>query len=793
MIKKNGLILGIVVSLMLMSFSIFSSEPTQAKVKNYSISATTKPINKTYAKSKNYNSSTKHYYLIRSYLEQIEKNGGGTLQLKKGTYTISNVLYIPSNTTLKLDNGVVIKKGTSSGKASFAAAKSLFQLVETKKSKKSIGKYDGAKNIKIIGSGNATIDMNNASKAHGIIIGHAQKISISGIQFKRNNAGSFIHIIASKDVKIDNNEFIQAKSTTKLPAIRLESAIKSSSVYAMKWNKLDGTINSKVAITKNIFEGQYTGIKTSTYAKGKYQNSITISGNEFANTRDASIYMTAWNKPQIVKNEFDDREALATETILARATKFPTIKDNHFINASKIILFTKITINDKASISAVETPTKSTYQNEMNLTNKRELTLNKVTNLQDYRIDLPSGNYGNTGNKLELYNEKDIEKDVYMFNSSSESLNQSYTLRPSYTKLTKDYYVLRSIMEQLEIQGGGTLFIEKGDYSITNTLYVPSNVTIELEGGTILRKAIVTDAPTMNLSSSIFQLVPPSKSTGKATVSKYNGTKNVKIFSKGRAILDLKYKFFSFAIIMAHAENIQIENLDFINMNSGHFIELNSSKNVDVFNSTFKDSVPSEGLMKEAINIDTPDIATKGFNLSWSNLDRTPTEDVSIQNSTFENLDRAIGTHKYSGSGMIKGITYKSMPHKNVKIINNSFRDIRNDAIRIMNWDRPRILNNRFYNIGLGDIGKRGILASGVNLPTFKNNYFEDTGRAMQFFPWKNNLNGEDYEIIYNTIDQEGLKALSQNSGRNMNEYFIRISEKYLVYTKPQKVNISKK
>jgi hypothetical protein len=35
--------------------------------------------------------------LLRSYLERLEKNGGGKLILKKGTYKITNTLYIPSN------------------------------------------------------------------------------------------------------------------------------------------------------------------------------------------------------------------------------------------------------------------------------------------------------------------------------------------------------------------------------------------------------------------------------------------------------------------------------------------------------------------------------------------------------------------------------------------------------------------------------------------------------------------------------------------------------------------------
>lgn len=791
--KKNWLFIGIVFSLLLSGLVFFTGDIAQAKTKNYSISPTSKPINKTYAKSKNYNNSTKHYYLLRSYLEQIEKNGGGTLQLKKGTYTISNVLYLPSNTTLKLHNGVIIKKGTTTGKASFSPGKSLIQVIDPKKLKRSVKKYEGASNAKITGSGNATIDMNNFSNAHGVVMAHSKNILISGVQFKRNHNASFIHIIGSNNVKIDKNKFFNATAQTKLPSIRIESAVKATSVYKTAWNKLDGTNNSKVDITRNQFANQYNAIKTSDFIEGKFQQSISITDNRFRNIQNDTLYMSAWNKPVIKNNSFDDRREAAAQTILARAVKFPTIRGNSFINSTKIISFRNVTSKNKVSVSAngsTSVNNVAKIQNEMTLANKHDLSINNVTDLKDYKIKLPIGDYKETGNVLELYNEKDLEKDVYMFNSSSRSLNLSYTLRPSYTKMTRDYYVLRSIVEQLERQGGGTIFIEKGDYSFTNTIYVPSNVTIELEDGTVLRKSIVTDTPTMNLSSSIFQLVPPSKSTGKGTVGKYNGTKNVKIFSKGRATLDLQNKFFSFAIIMGHTENIQFENLDFINMNSGHFIELNASKDVNIFNCSFKYSIPSDGFMKEAINIDTPDLATKGFNLLWSNFDRTPTENVTIQNSIFEDLDRAIGTHKYSGMGIINGVQHKSMLHKNVKIINNTFMDIRNDAIRIMNWDRPTIIDNTFTNIGLGNAGKRGLIGSGVYLPNIQNNHFENTGRPMQFFPWKNNGYGKEYEIIYNEFDAASLEAFANNTGTNMVEYFIRIADEYQIYTQPQKVNI---
>lgn len=790
MIKKFNVIASLMFILIGIGIVIFDSDSAQAKT--YTVTSSTSPINKNYAKNKNYNSSTKHYYLLKSYLEKIEDDGGGTLRIKEGEYKISNVLYLPSNTTVKLDDGVVLKKSSTAGKASFSAAKSLFQVINPNEKNDRIEEYNGTINSEIIGSGSATIDLNNIEKAHGIIMAHSQGITISGIHFKNNNRGTFIHVIGSEAVTIKDNQFSNASLYTTLPAVRLESAVKASAVYTLPWNGYDGTVNNSVKVTNNTFTSQYGAVKTTAYSEGKYQLAVTVSNNNLSKIKNTAVYMSGWSKPKITGNTFDDTESESAQTLVARAVKFPTVKSNKFINSTKVIDFKKVAESVKVDVNGEGSEVTTSVQNEASLANKRDLATNKGVGLKDYRILLPQGDYGDSGNEVQLVNQDEIKKDLYVFNSDTESLDPSFNLRPSYTPITKDYYVLRSIMEQLEIQGGGSLLIEKGEYTITNTLYVPSNVTIEMEDGVVLKKALITDATTMNVSSSVFQLVPPSKADGNGTVGGYEGTQNVKIYSKGRATIDLQNKYFSFAIIMAHTTNVHFENIDFKNMNSGHFIELDASKDIMINNCTFKQSIASDALMKEAINLDTPDLATKGFSSKWSNFDRTATLNVTIQDSVFENLDRAIGTHKYSGDGVISGVTYKSMPHTNVRITNNKFNNMRNDAIRILNWRNAVISNNEFKNIAVGNKGKRGIIASGAYSPTIKNNRFENVGRSIQFFPWKNNVNAEEYAIVYNELSAENLAALGTNTGKNLNEYFIRISDKYLVYTNPKKVNIKK-
>ncbi|MGG1574702.1 hypothetical protein [Fictibacillus sp. NRS-1165] len=71
--------------------SIILPAQASAAAPTYTVNPSSKTYKGLMMNFSTYNFYTKHYYLIRSYLEQqLEKTGGGTLILKKGTYSISN-------------------------------------------------------------------------------------------------------------------------------------------------------------------------------------------------------------------------------------------------------------------------------------------------------------------------------------------------------------------------------------------------------------------------------------------------------------------------------------------------------------------------------------------------------------------------------------------------------------------------------------------------------------------------------------------------------------------------------
>lgn len=369
---------------------------------------------------------------------------------------------------------------------------------------------------------------------------------------------------------------------------------------------------------------------------------------------------------------------------------------------------------------------------------------------------------------------KAVENPSYTISPNTKPIDKTMLKYTTYNSYTKSYYLIRSYLEKLEKKGGGTLILNKGTYTITNTLYVPSNVSILMKDGVSILKGNKTGTSKFTAAKSIFQFIRPSKASKSGIYGEYNGEKNISLIGEGIVTIDMKYQKDSIAIILGHNQNIRIENIHFKNMYSGHFIELDASNNVVIRNNKFTDSMASPNKNKEAINIDTPDKTTAGWSQIWSTFDKTPNINVTIENNYFQNVDRAIGTHKYSGEKY----------HDNLIIRNNTIDNTRSDAIRVINWSNAIIENNHIKNVDNASPGKRGILASGAINPTFINNTFENVGRTMQFIAWKNDGPGSQYDITYNQLNQTNKEALTTNKAINTSETIIRINNSYNEYIK---------
>jgi hypothetical protein len=381
-------------------------------------------------------------------------------------------------------------------------------------------------------------------------------------------------------------------------------------------------------------------------------------------------------------------------------------------------------------------------------------------------------------------------KNTYIITPDTNPCDANVLKYTTLNKYTKNYYTLITYMKKFEKSGGGTLILKKGTYTISNTVPIPSNVNLILENGVVINKGTHTGTTKFQSSSTIFQLVQPSKLKTNCAYSKYDGVKNVNIIGRGTSIINLEYLLNDIAIVCGHNQNIQIQGITFKNMNSGHFIELDATNGMNISNCKFLGSKASSKLDKEAINLDTPDINTKGFNNIWSSHDKTPNNNIIIENNIFDTLDRAIGTHKYSQhetngkyvSG--KGQVY----HTNIIIRNNFISNMRSDAIRVLNWKNSQIINNNITNITKNSKNYRAILVSGgINLK-IKYNYFENIIRPIQIMAFKNTGVGSMYSITYNSLTQTNFSDIKFNLCYKLTETFVRYSNTYPNFTNEIKI-----
>jgi hypothetical protein len=775
------LILGIIVILFIIINDNVSVEAAQKVAVTYTIKTSSNPYKNQYKTTQTYNDKTKHYYLLRSYLEQMEKDGGGTLIITKGTYVVTNTLYIPSNVTLLLKDGVKLIKGNDTGTTALASSKYLFQLIAPSKSGKTsvAAKYAGESGIKLIGEGTAQIDLNYVKDAIGIVLGHNLDITIKGITFQKMNNGCFIKIGASKEVSIMDNVFQYHKDsdTNSREAIAIEVPDLTTKSFSYPWSKNDLTVSQNITIQNNDFLQLERAIGSSKYTEGKYHKNIQIIDNTITKTDSYAIRILNWEKCVVKKNHLSDitNKESSLKAILISGAKDPTVTENVFRGVDRAIQIMPWKNTNSGNAYKI------TY-NQINSLNKESLLHNTLLDMGEYYL-----RYNKTYNEFTLDTEKwdisDPSVKAFSVTPTSETFQNAFTNYSTYNSITKQYYMLRSYLEQLEKVGGGTLTLAAGTYEICNSLYVPSHVTLYLEDGVVIKKTEQTGTEALISAKSIFQLAAPSKSKIAGAYGDYNGETDIQFIGKGTAIIDLNYVADAIGIVFGHNSEVSISGITFQNMNSGHFIELDASRDVTIENNSFLNHKASQTGMKEAINIDTPDKNTGGFKEAWTNYDCTPNKDILIQNNTFKDLERAIGTHKYS----------EGKYHENIQIMNNKIENTTSDAIRIMNWTTPIIKGNEIKHAGTGT--DRAILASGVIHPVITGNSIMDTPRAIQIMPWKNsngtginsNIGGGQYAITYNTINENDISLMLQNSLTGVGENFIRINYTYDVFTSDTK------
>ena len=202
-------------------------------------------------------------------------------------------------------------------------------------------------------------------------------------------------------------------------------------------------------------------------------------------------------------------------------------------------------------------------------------------------------------------------------------------------------------------------------------------------------------------------------------------------------------------------------------------------QDVVIENCTFKGSKAStraKNYMKEAINLDTPDPETHGLNAVWVAQDRTDNKNITITNNVFDGVTRGVGTHKYSQKNG------ENVYHENVVITNNTFKNIFDNGVFILNWKNATIENNTFNKIGLKSkktysSGAHAISGGGIEGIHVKNNIFSNVKRNPIYFCVQQNVgSASSYSKVKTNITKEQTEEMLTNTvsncGYDMNVIF---------------------
>ena len=335
-----------------------------------------------------------------------------------------------------------------------------------------------------------------------------------------------------------------------------------------------------------------------------------------------------------------------------------------------------------------------------------------------------------------------------------------------YDKSVAHSMSLNETLEKMRKKGGGTLTLKKGTYRFQYSVCIPSNVTVKLKKGVVLQNIMdykAHIAPT----TLMFQFVAKDKTYKKKIIGKYNGTSKAKLIGEGNVIIDMKYVT-GLAVNVLHCSNIEISGITFKGMNKNHYIEVNASKNVNIHECKFvkaKKGSAKSAYVKEAINIDLPDAASHGIGSTWAKQDKTPCKNVTVKNCVFDSMSRGVGSHNYSQTSGGFNIY-----HTNIRIEGNTFKNLYDAGVYMMNWKDTKIVNNTFINNGKGNNltftnTGHAISGSGIEKITISGNTFQKIKKnPVNFNGQSNQGNGAKYKKIYVNITEDEANAMLDNT-----------------------------
>ena len=236
------------------------------------------------------------------------------------------------------------------------------------------------------------------------------------------------------------------------------------------------------------------------------------------------------------------------------------------------------------------------------------------------------------------------------------------------------------------------IIIPPGNYNLTGTLCMYSNMYLYAQGATITKTSVNKHI--------LLRLGNTLESEGG-----YNGYRNIVIDG---GTWDFNYKivegkdepggFVGFSI--GHATNVTVKNATFLNNLKSHFLEFGGIKNARIAGCTFRGYYKNyvKG-GQECIQIDCCTDESNVFP-QYQPYDGTTCEDFVIEDNVFEDVFAGLGTHS-----MMAGKTYKR-----ITVRDNTFHNVKKRCIEFLNYEDSAAEDNTMVNVGTG------VEVSAVNL-----------------------------------------------------------------------------
>ncbi len=223
------------------------------------------------------------------YQNKYDSSNHITVNVAKGTYYLYSRLVIFPNTTFNCEGATFIKKYDGST-----------MLAIGQNQDRPTGN-DYYENITINGG---TFD---ANKKTGSIFSfaHSKDVTINGSTFKNCSNGHHLTFAGCTNVNVTGCTFEGSVNTTgdNMEALQLDILEPSHFPnYQGSSSPYDGTMNTDINITENIFKNVNRGVGAHSVFSGKYMSGINISNNTFENVAGYAVLATAFIKSKINGN-----------------------------------------------------------------------------------------------------------------------------------------------------------------------------------------------------------------------------------------------------------------------------------------------------------------------------------------------------------------------------------------------------------------------------------------------------------------------------------------------------------